>query len=171
MQYRTILVGTFLFTVILDLTVAVEVGLVLACVFFIYRMSTLFTVEVDLSSTADTRVVRLYGALFFGAVGKIEGIAERLPAGTRAVVLQAHRLISLDTSGLDAIEQLHRVLSRQGIRLLVCELNEQPLSLLQRSGYAAQLGVENIWPDLGTALQAVREAPTPGSALPEPVRA
>src|SRR5262249_51859145 len=63
--YRTILLGTFLLTVIFDLTVAVEVGLALACVFFIYRMSTLFRAEPDPASGSGVQVIRLYGALFF----------------------------------------------------------------------------------------------------------
>lgn len=69
--YCTILLGTFVLTVVFDLTVAVEVGLVLACVFFIYRMSTSFQVEplAMPALAADTRVKRLYGSQFFGAVG------------------------------------------------------------------------------------------------------
>jgi SulP family sulfate permease len=154
MQYRTILVGTFLLTVIFDLTVAVQVGLVLACVFFIHRMSTLFRVEAHEASSDTVRVVRLYGTLFFGAVSKIEAVGEALPAGTRAVVLEAHRLISLDTSGLEALEQLHRNLGRQGVRLLLCELNEQPRSLLHRSGFEASIGAHNVLADLPAAMAA-----------------
>src|SRR6185369_1463120 len=95
--YRTVMLGTFLLTVILALTVAVEVGLALACVFFIYRMGTLFRIEPHAASSAQVQVLRLYGALFFGAAVKMESIAEQLPAGTHAVVLEAHRLIAIDT--------------------------------------------------------------------------
>jgi len=158
-QYRTILVGTFLMTVIFDLTVAVEVGLVLACVFFIYRMSTLFRVEPHAASTDEVQVVRLYGALFFGAVAKVEAVAEALPPTVRAVVLEAHRLISMDTSGVDALEQLHRALARQGVRLLICDLNEQPRSLIRRSGFEATIGAENVLHDLDSALAAARGSP------------
>lgn len=161
--YRTILVGTFLLTVIFDLTVAVEVGLVLACVFFIYRMSTLFRIEAHAASDDQVRVVRLYGALFFGAVAKVEAVAEALPPTLRAVVLEAHRLISMDTSGVDALEQLHRALARQGVRLLICDLNEQPRSLLRRSGFEATIGAENVLADLESALAAARGSPpSPG---------
>jgi len=153
--YRTILVGTFLLTVIFDLTVAVEVGLALACVFFIYRMSTLFRVEPDAAaSDGGVRVYRLYGALFFGAVAKMEAVAESLPPGTRSVVLEMHRLVLMDTSGLDALEQLQRALARQGVRLLLCDLNEQPRGLIQRSGFDAELGGDGVHADLPTALAA-----------------
>ena len=166
LPYRTILVGTFLLTVIFDLTVAIEVGLVLACVFFIYRMSNLFRVEPLALSGADAaldvppgvQVYRLYGALFFGAVAKVEAVAQALPAGTRSVVLELHRLVSIDSSGLDAVQQLHRVLMRQGVRLLLCDLNDQPLRLVQRSGFEGVLGAGNVHATLG---QALTELATP----------
>ena len=158
--YRTILVGTFLLTVIFDLTVAVEVGLVLACLFFIYRMSTLFRMEPDPAvAPPGVWVLRLYGALFFGAVGKVEAVAERLPAGTHTVVVEMNRLVSMDTSGLDALEQLQRVLARQSVRLLVCEVNEQPQGLMRRAGFADHLGAENLLPTLDAALRAAASPP------------
>jgi SulP family sulfate permease len=152
--YRTILLGTFALTVIFDLTVAVEVGLVLACVFFIYRMSTLFSVQ---ASTAvdpppGVKVLELYGSLFFGAVGKVEALPAGLPADTRAVVLDMHRLISLDTSGIDALEQLHRTLHRGGITLVLARVNEQPRSLMRRSGFEERLGAGHIVDTLAQAL-------------------
>ena len=156
LSYRTVLVGTFLLTVIFDLTVAVQVGLILACVFFIYRMSTLFRLEPDGSAGVDGVVVlRLYGALFFGAVAKVEAVVEQLPAGTHTLVMEMNRLVLIDASGLDAIEQLQRVLTRQGVRLLLCEVNDQPRGLFQRSGFAQALGPDNLQPDLAAALRAV----------------
>jgi SulP family sulfate permease len=147
-QYRTILVGTFLLTVIFDLTVAVQVGLVLACLFFIYRMGTLFRVQPYDAGPLPAGVVsfELFGSLFFGAVGKIEALPAQLPAGTRAVVLEMHRLISMDTSGLDALAQMHRTLKKQGIGLVLANVNEQPLSLMRRAGFAAVLGEDAIVP-------------------------
>jgi SulP family sulfate permease len=154
-QYRTILVGTFLLTVIFDLTVAVQVGLVLACVFFIYRMGTLFKVHPFDAGPLPPGVVsfELFGSLFFGAVGKIEALPGQLPEDTRAVVLEMHRLISLDTSGLDALAQMHRTLKKQGIGLVLANVNEQPLSLMRRSGFAAVLGEEAIVPNAAAAFE------------------
>jgi SulP family sulfate permease len=155
-QYRTVLVGTFLLTVIFDLTVAVEVGLVLACAFFIYRMSTLFRIEPHAASTAEVRVLRLYGSLFFGAADRLEPLGLDVAPGTRALVLEAHRLISMDTSGLDALAQLHRALDKQGVRLVLCDLNEQPMGLIKRSGFGSVIGAENLAADLATALEQVK---------------
>jgi len=153
--YRTILIGSFALTVIFDLTVAVEVGLVLACVFFIWRMGTLFRVD-PIAADAPEGVVlrRLYGALFFGAVGRLERLGDELPAGTRVLVLEMHQLISMDSSGLDALEQLERALARRGIELRLAAPNEQPASLMRRTGFAQRLGAARIVPDLASALAA-----------------
>ena len=157
--YRTILLGTFFLTVVFDLTVAVEVGLILACVFFIYRMSTLFKVQPHDSADLPpgVHVFELVGSLFFGAVGKIETLPTQLPAGTRAVVLEMHRLVLLDTSGLDALQQLHRTLKKQDIALVMAHVNEQPLSLIRRSGFAAIVGEDAIVPTVAGAFD-----PRPG---------
>ncbi len=163
-QYRTLMVGTFVLTIVFDLTVAVEVGLVLACVFFIWRMSTLFSVKPHLAADlpAGVQAFELYGSLFFGAVGKIEALPDQLPPGTRAVVLDMQRLVSMDTSGLDALEQLHRTLKRQGTALVLANVNAQPLSLIQRSGFEAVLGAENIVPSVADALAPEADAPRSG---------
>ena len=163
-EYRTKLVATFLLTVMVDLTVAMEVGLVLACVFFVYRMSTLFGVDSDPASPEGVRIVRLYGSLFFGAVAKLEQVGENLPSGTRAVILETHQLVSVDSSGLDALQQLHSNLQRNGTRLLVCALNEQPMALMRRAGFDAVLGAENLLPDVPSALAVLAvETPAPQS--------
>src|SRR6218665_1881234 len=87
LPYRTILLGTFVLTVVFDLTVAVEGGLLLACVFFIYRMSALFSVAEIPAAPPGTKTLRLYGSLFFGAVGKVEGLAEALATEPQTLVL------------------------------------------------------------------------------------
>jgi SulP family sulfate permease len=155
LQYRTILVGTFALTVVFDLTVAVQVGLILACLFFIYRMGTLFRVQPfespDGAPPPGVQVFELFGSLFFGAVGKIEALPAQIAPGTRAVVLEMHRLISMDTSGLDALQQFHRALQARGIALVLANVNEQPLSLIRRSGFEAVLGAEQIVPTVSAA--------------------
>jgi sulfate permease, SulP family len=162
LPYRTTLLGTFVLTVVFDLTVAVEVGLLLACGFFIYRMSTLFSVKPHPEHSAEgdlppgVQVFELFGSLFFGAVGKIEALPGQLGADTRCLVLEMHRLISMDTSGIDALEQLHRTLKRQGVALVLANVNPQPLGLIRRSGFEAELGAENIVPNVEAAVQAAR---------------
>jgi SulP family sulfate permease len=159
LTYRTILIGTFVLTVVFDLTVAVEVGLVLACIFFIWRMGRLFSVtdHADTDLPPGVQAFDLFGALFFGAVGQIEELPARVKPGTRAVVLEMHRLISMDTSGLDALQQLHRALQRRDVALVLANVNEQPLSLIRRSGFEAVLGPDQIVPTVAAAFDGDRE--------------
>jgi len=63
-----------------------------------------------------------------------------------------HRMISMDTSGLESLQQMHRVLRRRDIALLLADVNEQPLSLIRRSGFESVLGAESIVPDLAQAM-------------------
>jgi SulP family sulfate permease len=85
-----------------------------------------------------------------------------LPTGTRTLVLEMHRLVLMDTSGLDALLQLRRLLARQGVRLMLCELNEQPLSLIQRAGADAILGDNNMTGSLNEALARTAAPRTAG---------
>ena len=129
---------------------AVEVGLIASCVFFVWRMGQLFTLEqvTDQPLPDGAVAYELYGALFFGAVGKLEPVPEQLPAGTRAVVFEMHRLIVMDTSGVEALRDLHRALLKRGTALILANVNPQPLSLLRRSGLAEELGEAGILPSL-----------------------
>ena len=162
--YRVLMVGTFVLTIVFDLTVAVQVGLVLSCVFFIWRMGTLFSVKPVPSKPGaalppGVHAFELYGSLFFGAVGKIEALPEQLPPGTRAVVLDMHRLVLMDSSGLDALEQMYRTLQRQGTGLVLANVNEQPLTLMRSTGFEAVLGAEHIVPTVAAAFDEVKQPP------------
>ncbi len=161
-EQRAKLVASFLLTVLVDLTVAMEVGLAAACVVFVYRMSTLFRVVREPATEhtlSDVAVVQLYGPLFFAAVAKIEALVDELPPGTTALVLDAHQLVSIDASGLAAFESMHRALVRTGVRLVVAGLNEQPLQALRRWGLDSVIGAENLVPDRAAAFVALAGGP------------
>ncbi|QGW83871.1 SulP family inorganic anion transporter [Variovorax paradoxus] len=139
-HYRLLMLGTFFLTVVFDLTVAVQVGIVLACALFIRRMSGLFSVEL-VTMQPPVLTYRLYGALFFGAAAKLDeavNAAESAPRGM-TVVLDATHLIYLDATGVDSLRQLHRaVLARDGL-LRLESLQPQPLEVIVRSGFADEL--------------------------------
>jgi SulP family sulfate permease len=139
-HYRFLMLGTFFLTVVFDLTVAVQAGIVLACALFIRRMSTLFSIEM-VSLQPPVLTFKLYGALFFGAAAKLDPTVqavERAPRGM-TVVLDAMQLISLDATGLDALRQLHKaVLARDGV-LRIESLQPQPLEVIVRSGFADEI--------------------------------
>ena len=135
-HYRLIMLGTFFLTVIFDLTVALQVGLLLACVLFVRRMSSLFQVEL-VSQAGNSACFRLYGSLFFGAVAKIDpilNVVEGAPQGLE-IRLDVQSLQLLDTSGLDVLEQLHRAIVSRGGRLVLSGLNAQPRQVMERHGF------------------------------------
>ncbi|MFZ3219690.1 MAG: SulP family inorganic anion transporter [Rhodoferax sp.] len=165
LPYRITLLAVFFLTVVFDLTVAVEVGLVAACITFIYRISSLSRCEaVDLSNHPalsgpgrDIAGYRLYGALFFGAVKLVEDLQDQLPANT--LVLDLKNVIYIDSSGVDTLNDLARTCTRAGVRLLVCGLSHQPLDIARRSGFVYLVGADHLYPDLSAGLAAAAQAP------------
>ena len=147
-----------------DLTVAVQVGLVLASLLFITRVSSLTRIERvrlpgDLATLPDGRSVgawRVFGSLFFGSVGKLDALLDPAEALPDIVILEMHQVINVDTTGLDALKSLHRHLERLGGRLVVADLNPQPASLLRRSGFLDSLGPDSVFERLDDAYQHVR---------------
>ncbi|RYF54019.1 MAG: sodium-independent anion transporter, partial [Comamonadaceae bacterium] len=120
-------------------------GLVLACALFVRRMSALFKIE-EAPATGRERRYELYGALFFGAVARVDAVIRAVENGPEApeVVLDATHLVALDTTGLDALRQLHKaVLARAG-SLRLESLHEQPRSLIERSGFMHELAVHEV---------------------------
>jgi SulP family sulfate permease len=165
-NYRIILVATFLVTVLFDLTIAVELGMVLASLFFIYRMSELTRIErlpldeeaheprfIYPDGTMRVAAWQLYGSLFFGAVNKLEELLDPHAGHPEVVILDMTRLVQLDTTGLEGLENLRDKLAKRGCTLLVCGLNSQPGSLLQRSGFLDHVGENNVAADLVKALE------------------
>jgi sulfate permease, SulP family len=152
MNYRAILLATFVLTVVFDLTVAVEVGMVMAALFFITRISSLTgVVAVGPHDVADgkVRIYEMFGSLFFGSANKIEPLlALAEPADlTRAIVLDMQKMINVDTTGLDILEALRRKLVKNGKTLIITGAGAQPLSLFRRSGFSTRLGEENLLPN------------------------
>ena len=145
LPYRLTLLSVFLLTVVVDLTVAVEVGLVAACLTFIYRISNLSRSEAVLPEQhpevpglgLQVQAHRFYGALFFGAVKLVEAIEAKLPQ--QVLVLDLKNLIYIDSSGADALHALVRSCRNKGVHLIVCGLAHQPLDMARRSGLLTAL--------------------------------
>jgi SulP family sulfate permease len=160
LPYRVTLLAVFFLTVVFDLTVAVEVGLVAACITFIYRISSLSHSEEltaadypDLAGLqGQVSAYRLYGALFFGAVKIIEEIQDTLPA--RTIVLDLKNVIYVDSSGADTLNDLARACHKNRVRLVICGLMHQPLDIARRSGFVGAVGPEHIYPDVASAIRA-----------------
>ena len=144
LPYRITLLSVFFLTVVFDLTVAVEVGLVAACITFIYRISSLSRCEaIDLPpmpavQTQGIAAYRLFGSLFFGAVKLVENLQDHLPSKT--LVLDLSNVIYIDSSGADTLSDLVRACNKAGVQLHVSGLNHQPLDIAQRSGFMGAVG-------------------------------
>jgi SulP family sulfate permease len=164
LPYRITLLAVFFLTVVFDLTVAVEVGLVAACVTFIYRISSLSRCEPVTAATqpalagltGQVACHRLYGAVFFGAVQLVENLRDHLPRHT--LVLDLKNVIYIDSSGADTLNDLARSCRKNGVCLRVSGLSHQPLDIAQRSGFVSLVGAEQLHPDLASALAAAQTA-------------
>src|SRR5690606_9734883 len=165
MNHRVLMFTTFALTVVFDLTVAVQVGLVLASLFFIYRISDLTRIErIDLGPEfaqpdgTTVRAYRLFGSLFFGSVGKIDALQTPFDPLPGVMILEMHQVINLDTSGLEALEELRGSVHAGKGRILLVAPNEQPLSLMRRGGFLEKLGPDSVFERLADALASIRRA-------------
>jgi SulP family sulfate permease len=167
LPYRITLLSVFFLTVVFDLTVAVEVGLIAACITFIYRISSLSRSEVvspdDFPALTQrpgqVAAYRLYGALFFGAVKMVAAIGDQLPANT--LVLDLKNLIYVDSSGADTLNDLARTCRKAGVRLVVCGLSHQPLDIATRCGFIDAVGTDHLMRDLTSGMLAAGCPPSP----------
>ena len=167
LNYRTVLVTTFLLTVVFDLTVAVQFGLLLASFFFIYRVARVTRVDrieapADVATLPGGRSVgvwQAYGSIFFGSISKLEAITATPQPLPDIVVLDLHRVITMDTTGLDALQTLHNHILEHGHRLIVCGANRQPTSLMNRAGFLEELGEGNCFESLEQVYEALVNQP------------
>ena len=165
LPYRTTLLSTFLLTVVFDITVAVEAGLILSCLFFIWRISTLTRVEsvalpnesVVTGSPEGLKTAglwRIEGALFFGSIDKLEVLLEPTEPLPKLVLLDLTRLLYMDATGQEALDNLRRSIQRAGGRLVVIAASGSPLDLMKRSGFLDRLGPSGQADTIDQALNA-----------------
>lgn len=161
-------VVTFALTVFADLTVAVEVGMILAALLYIQKVSRTTTVT---EITADdieagqehilqdkvipdyVSVFRIHGPFLFGSTDKIQEITDRLDFLSPIVILRLRNMTAIDATGLLTLEELSETLHKTGRTLLLCGPREQPRRLIERKDFADRIGPENILPSIQFALQ------------------
>ena len=168
-----VFVVTFLITVFIDLTVAIEVGLGFAAFFFIKKMIDLSEVQNEReiltggikkdqpSENLDipplTFVYEIEGPLFFGTVRKFELATERARTDCKYLVLRMRNTIYLDAGGIRALEQCKAACDRKGITIIISGIHTQPYLLLEKTGMADKLGRENIFENINEALDRCRD--------------
>jgi SulP family sulfate permease len=178
-------VVTFALTVLADLTVAVEVGMVLAALLFIRRVSVTTTVskvtpeylEAGRSHILQDKVFppyvavfRIHGPFLFGATDKIQQIVESLEDLPPVVVIRLRNMTAIDGTGVHALEDLADRLHASGRDLILCGAREQPAAVMRRAEFHGHVGAANICPSIKAALaraevlQRRRTGPSAGAA-------
>ncbi len=166
-----VLVTTFILTVVFDLVVAIEIGMVLACLLFIKRMSeetraNSWTYVDDEDDTQESdremkklpREIRVYnisGPLFFGAADIIEKIIVK--EFTTCLVLRMTGVPSLDSTALNALQDLVTFCKSKNITVVFSHVNEQPMKVMTKAGFVELVGAENFCPNITAALQRAEE--------------
>ena len=168
-----VLVITFLITVFIDLTVAIEVGLGFAAFFFIKKMIDVSEVQssretlvggITTSSNDELSqiphgvlIYRIDGPLFFGTVRKFELAIEKAKIDCKAIILQMENMIYLDAGGIKALEQFKSACDRKKITIIISGIHTQPYLLLEKMGTAELIGRENIKPNLDESFARANE--------------
>jgi SulP family sulfate permease len=165
---RAVWAATFALTVFADLTVAVEVGMLLAALLFIHRVTattTVATVTDDMLGDGEPRVltdryipeycsvIRIRGPFLFGATEKLEHATSNLSKYGSVIVLKMTYMTAIDGTGIHALERLAKRVVESGRSLILCGAPQQPLQLIQRSKLVKTLGQRSIQPHLDAALE------------------
>lgn len=164
-----VLFTSFILTVLFDLVVAIEIGMVLACLLFIKRMSeethvNSWTYVDDDTPDVDERLqklplqIRVYeisGPLFFGAASAIEHIVVK--DFTTCLVLRMRSVPALDSTAMNALVDLVEVCESKGITVVFSHVNEQPMKVMEKAGFTELVGKENFQPNISAALKRAEE--------------
>lgn len=158
---------TFLLTVLADLTVAVEVGMAMAALLFIRRVSRTTTVSrvtpeyieagrphilQDKAIPDYVAIFRIHGPFLFGATDKLQDIALQADSLPRVVILRLRNMTAVDGTGLSAIEELAHDLRKKGRTLVICGAPSQPAGAMRKAEFHERLGEANICTSVQEAL-------------------
>lgn len=168
-----VMLVTFFLTVVVDLTAAIQVGIILSAMFFIRRMAevshvTQLTNEFQDAEGADeeevgglkvpegVEVFEVFGSLFFGAVDQFTETIRGLRKKPKVFILETKNLLAIDATGLRALEELIGSFSHQGTILVISGIHKQPLFALVQAGLLDKIGEDNVCGSLGEALARAR---------------
>ncbi|NNL65015.1 MAG: STAS domain-containing protein [Myxococcales bacterium] len=168
-----VLIATFVLTVVVDLTVAIQVGVVLASLLFMRRMAEVTQVkpirdiveyETDdvlepsaLEMPAGISIFEINGSFCFGAASKFTETLLATQGTPIAVILRMRHVLAIDATGLHALEEVASRLERRGTRLLLSGLHAQPLVALERSGAVERIGEQHLFANFSDAVRCARD--------------
>ena len=164
-----VLVATFLLTVIFDLVVAIEFGMIAACFLFMKRMSDEAEVRgwkyyedendpdhIELRTVPQqVRVYEISGPMFFGAADRISEIT--LKKFTKVLVIRMRGVPALDATAMHSLEQLYEECKKDGVQLILSHVNEQPYHTMEKGGFVEKVGPENFCAHIDDALARANE--------------
>lgn len=177
-----VLLTTFGLTVVFDLVIAVEVGMVLAAILYIRRVSE--TTEVSLVTSNDelesfeqlaqgkvipegVLVYRIFGPFLFGAAEKMEDALARVDKTPKVLILRLHLVSAMDATGLNALESVTERMRHRGVTVVLSGIHRQPLALMRKANYIDLLGFDNLCANFDDAL--VRAKTVLGDTDPKPL--
>lgn len=160
-----VLVLTFALTVIFDIVVAIEIGMILACLLLLRRMSEESEVKswkyIEDENDPDSimlrkvpkhvRVYEISGPMFFGAADRIATISVK--DFTRCLVIRMRAVNALDATAMHSLEELYDKLSKKHIAVVFSHVNEQPMHVMQKAGFVEKVGSENFCAHIDEALE------------------
>ena len=170
-----VMLSTFLLTVLVDLTTGIGVGMVLASFLFIKRMAEVTNVTLVSQEFQDTRsspdhsgaiyrrevprgveVYEINGPFFFGAAEKFKDTLSQVSKKPKVLIVRMRNVPAIDSTAMHALTDLIRRTRRDGTKVLISDINEQPLLALRRSELLSEIGEINVYPDIDAALEAAR---------------
>ncbi|MDE6630929.1 MAG: SulP family inorganic anion transporter, partial [Bacteroidales bacterium] len=169
-----VLLLTFFLTVVFDLTVAIEVGLVIACVLFISRVMktteiSVITDELDPSKESDmlvqeehlvipkgVEVYEINGPYFFGIAAKFEETMSQIGDKPEIRIIRMRKIPFIDSSGLHNLESVCSLARKSGIQVVLSGVNPEVYAALKKSGLVDSLGKDNVCPNIHAALERTR---------------
>lgn len=160
-----VMLATFTLTVVFDLVIAIEVGMILTALLFIKRMSDETSVKgweyVDEDSDADSvelkvipknvRVYEISGPLFFGVADKILDIT--LKDYTKCLILRMRSVPAIDATAMNYLEDLEEKCYKSGVKLIMSHVNPQPMKIMKKSGFYGKVGRDNFCANIDEALK------------------
>jgi SulP family sulfate permease len=171
-----VLLTTFTLTVLVDLTVAVQVGIVLASLLFIRRMAEITSIGVitkELSQDQDevddpnsialrqvpvgVEVFEVHGPFFFGAADKFQETLRLFTTPLTAVILRLRNVTAIDATGIHVLREFHKRCIKENSLLVLSGVHAQPLKALQKCGLWDEIGEDNMHTDIDGALTRVKE--------------
>ena len=164
-----VLVATFVLTVVFDLVVAIEVGILLAAILFMKRMSEVTEVKgwkyIDEENDADsislrkvpkhTLVYEISGPMFFAAADKLLDISYKNE--DKCLILRMRSVTAIDATAMHTLETMLEDCKRKNVTLILSHVNEQPMSIMQKAGFDVAVGKENFCVHIDEALQRAQD--------------